>query len=305
MRISGFLLLLAPLVAAPPARPPITGVAHIALYSHDVGKSRAFYKDFLGYAEPFSLKNAAGGVSLTFFKINDRQYIELLPETEAGGDRLSHFALETTNAEALRVYLASKGVATPPRVSEGRIGNLGFTIKDPDGHLIEIVQYGTGGWTVEEEGKSLGAQRVSTHMAHIGILVGALGPAMKFYRDTLGFRETWRGSEDGKQLSWVSMQTPDGPDAIEFMLYKDLPAPGARGGANHLCLEAPDVAQAIDALEEKPAAGVYKRPMEPRIGKNHKRQVNLFDPDGTRVELMEPATVDGAPPPSSAAPPPR
>jgi lactoylglutathione lyase len=31
----------------------------------------------------------------------------------------------------------------------------------------------------------------------------------------------------------------------------------------------------------------------------------VFDPDGTRAELMEPVTVDGKPPESSSAPPPR
>jgi len=41
------------------------------------------------------------------------------------------------------------------------------------------------------------------------------------------------------------------------------------------------------------------------VGTNRKRQLNLFDPDGTRVELMEPGTVDGQPVPSSTAPPPR
>jgi hypothetical protein len=32
--------------------------------------------------------------------------------------------------------------------------------------------------------------------------------------------------------------------------------------------------------------------------------VNLYDPDGTRVELMEPFTADGKPVTPSAAPPP-
>jgi len=45
--------------------------------------------------------------------------------------------------------------------------------------------------------------------------------------------------------------------------------------------------------------------MEIRTGVNRKRQLNLFDPDGTRVELMEPKTIDGAPAPSSTAPPPK
>jgi hypothetical protein len=39
-----------------------------------------------------------------------------------------------------------------------------------------------------------------------------------------------------------------------------------------------------------------------RLGINRKRQANLFDPDGTRTELMEPNTIDGKPTPSSTAP---
>ena len=39
--------------------------------------------------------------------------------------------------------------------------------------------------------------------------------------------------------------------------------------------------------------------------RNRKRQANLFDPDGTRSEVMEPNTIDGKPTPPSNAPPPR
>ncbi len=45
--------------------------------------------------------------------------------------------------------------------------------------------------------------------------------------------------------------------------------------------------------------------MEIATGVNRKRQLNLWDPDGTRVEIMEPRTVDGVPAPSSTAPPPK
>src|ERR1700747_2805811 len=54
-----------------PQRPPITGVSHIALFVHDVDKSRAFYKDFLGFDEPFSLTNKDGSLHLTWININD------------------------------------------------------------------------------------------------------------------------------------------------------------------------------------------------------------------------------------------
>src|ERR1700757_1667387 len=50
------------LAADEPMRPHITGISHIALYVHDLDKSRAFYKEFLGFAEPYSLTNKDGMV---------------------------------------------------------------------------------------------------------------------------------------------------------------------------------------------------------------------------------------------------
>jgi lactoylglutathione lyase len=58
-------------------------------------------------------------------------------------------------------------------------------------------------------------------------------------------------------------------------------------------------------LEQRPARKWYSQPLEIRTGTNRKRQMNLYDPDGTRVELMEPDTVDGVPAPRATAPPPR
>ena len=293
------------LAADAPPRPRITGVAHIALYVHDMEKARWFYKDFLGFDEPFSLNKPDGGLSMTFIKVNDRQYIELFPEVEPGSDRLNHISVETDDAEAMRLYLASKGVKVPDKVGAGRIKNLNFNVKDPDGHTVEFVQYTPDGWSMREKGKYMPAERVSSRMMHVGILVGALEPAMKFYRDILGFQEFWRGSRDGKVLNWVNMRVPDGDSYIEFMLYDKLPAPTARGSAHHICLEVPDVAKAKAALEARSAAKDYTRPMEIRTGTNRKRQMNLFDSDGTRTEGMEPGTVDGVPTPPATAPPPK
>src|SRR5258708_4078474 len=123
-----------------PPRPRITGVAHIALFVHDMEKARAFYKDFLGFGEPFSLNKPDGEPSMTFIKVNDRQYIELFPEVEAGSDRLNHISVETDNAEAMRVYLASKGIKVPEKVNLGGIKNLSFTITNPHRPRSEFVQ---------------------------------------------------------------------------------------------------------------------------------------------------------------------
>jgi len=302
--LCGFLLA-ASLLAQDAARPRILGVAHIAIYAADYEKSRAFYRDFLGFEEPYSLANPDGTPSMTFFKINERQYIELFPETAPHTDRLNHIAIETDNAEAMRVYLASRGVAVPKQVGKGRIGNSNFNIKDPEGHTVEIVQYQPDSWTVRERGRHMPETRVSKRMMHAGIVVTALDAEMNFYTGVLGFREFWRGSSSGAQLSWINLKVPDGEDYIELMLYKDAPPPEGRGSAHHLCLEVSGVAASVAALEARPYRKQYERAIEPRVGVNRKRQANLFDPDGTRTELMEPVTVDGKAAPSSQAPPPR
>ena len=290
--------------AQSPERPRILGIAHVAFHVSDIEKSRAFYKDFLGFAEPFRLDNPDGSLSLTFIKINDRQYLELFPGLEPGADRLHHVALETDNAERMRAYLSSRGIKVPDHVPKGRIGNLNFNITDPDGHTIEIVEHAPDGWSMRDKGKFLPDSRISDHLLHAGILVHNVDAAMRFYGEILGFREIWRGSSNGKTLSWVNMQVPDGGDYIEFMLYRDLPPGDKRGSEHHICLRVPDVTAAQAKLETRPYRASYSRGLEPHTGINRKRQLNLFDPDGSRSELMEPVTVDGIPAPPSQAPPP-
>ena len=103
--LTAFLFASLLLPAQTPKRPKILGVAHIALFVHDIEKSRAYYRDLLGYEEVFLLNLADGNLSLTFVKINDRQYIELFPEKEANTDRLNHISIEVDDAEAMRAYL--------------------------------------------------------------------------------------------------------------------------------------------------------------------------------------------------------
>jgi catechol 2,3-dioxygenase-like lactoylglutathione lyase family enzyme len=305
MRELALLLILPALWAGEaPARPRILGVAHMALYVSDLAKARAFYKDFLGFDEPFALKRGDGTDRIVFIKINDNQYLELFAEEPKEDGRLNHISFCTDDARAMRDYLASRGVAVPEKVGKGQTGNSNFNIKDPDGYTVEIVQYEPDSWTARDKSKFMPETRISTHMPHFGVLIGPLEPALKFYRDVLGFQETWRGGS-GRFLSWVNMRVPDGEDYLEFMLYTNPPDAEQRGVRNHVCLMTPDLAKAVAILEARPARKNYGRPIEVKVGVNRKRQANLFDPDGTRIELMEPATIDGQPAPSSTAPPPR
>ena len=71
-------------------------------------------------------------------------------------------------------------------------------------------------------------------MMHVGIIVTKLDAEDHFYKDILGFSETWRGSSDSKVLSWTNLKVPDGQDYVELMLYAQPPPAEKRGTAHPL-----------------------------------------------------------------------
>ncbi|MBI5766493.1 MAG: VOC family protein [Verrucomicrobia bacterium] len=302
-----FHLLITVAPAAEPARPRIVGVSHAAFFVSDMAKARAFYEGFLGFQSPYAIPRPKGG-ELVWIKINDRQSVELFPgsEVEPDADRLYHIAVEVEDCDAMLAYLRAKGVAgLPPAATAplGRIGNKNFTIKDPSGNGVEFVQYLPDGWTAREKGKFLPDTRAAKRMSHVGVMVGQLDASLKFYGELLGFKETWRGGA-GKTLSWVNLRVPDGEDYVEFMLYEKYPTLDRLRTMHHICLEVPDVAQTGALLATRPYPAGSKPATPMKEGVNGKRQINYYDPDGTRVEIMEPNTADGKPRPPSTAPAP-
>jgi catechol 2,3-dioxygenase-like lactoylglutathione lyase family enzyme len=286
-------------------RPKILGISHAAYFVSDLPKALDFWEGFLGYAEPYDLKNPDGTTRIAFIKINDHQHIELFnQQPPAGSGHLSHIAFIVSNGEQMRLYLASRGIAVGSKVGKGKTGDLNFEIKDPDGNLVEFVEPQPDGLEARNAGKFLPSTRISDSIYHLGFLVGSSQKSIAFYGNILGFHEFWRGSSNGKELSWIDMHVPDGDDYVEFMLYRDLPPPGERGGKEHVSLSVPYLVRSISLLQGRPTFKTYGKPLDAHIGVNGQRQVNLFDPDGTRVELMEPTTASGRPVPPSTAPPP-
>src|SRR2546428_9634166 len=115
-------------------RPPIVGVSHIGLSTDHMDAARKFYTGMLGFEEAFSLNNPDGSLMLTNFKVNDHQFIQVFPDLRtATQDRLNHICFETTDAEQLRAYMASKGVAgVPEKLEPMKNGSLAFEVHDPD-----------------------------------------------------------------------------------------------------------------------------------------------------------------------------
>jgi len=289
-------------------RPKVLGVAHMAVYVKDLAKTRQFYEDFLGFGEAFTLPKKDGtGTRIVFIKVNDHQYFEIFNEADRGEGQLNHISFYTDSADRMYTYLKAKSVPVmgdKGAVGKGQTGNKNFNVKDPDGHIVEIVEYQPDSWTAREAGKKMPSTRISDHILHVGVLVGDLDKANQFYGGVLGFKEFWRGSGSPKMLSWVNVRPAEGEDYLEFMLYNKLPEPDGRGGKNHASLTIPDADKALAEMKRRAVRIGYNKEIVIQTGVNKKRQINLYDPDGTRIELMEPNTVDGQPAPNSTAPAP-
>ncbi|MBV8827693.1 MAG: VOC family protein [Acidobacteriaceae bacterium] len=264
-------------------RPPIIGVAHIGLKTNDMAAAHQFYGKGLGFAD-FSLDKPTGGLMLTYFKVNDHQYIEIFPDlNDPNEDRLSHIAFETTNIQQLRDYLGSRGVAVPAALKPGLDGNVSMMLKDPDGHNVEFVQYMPGSLHSRNFGKLMPETRVSDHMIHVGVTVVDRAAADRFYKDILGFQLMWYGGMTDAEVSWIDMRVPDRTDWLEYMIKRKSLTPKALGVLHHLALGVPDIKAATAKVE---AHGM--KPLQPpKIGRDGKWQLNLYDANDTRTELME------------------
>ena len=298
-------LLLLTVAALPPGRPrpPLLGVAKITLRASDLDRSTTFYRDLLGFPE------AGRRGTVRRFKINQRQYVELRQGLDPGEDRLISVSLQTDQVEAMRRFLGTRGWKVPRTVAVDAWGDLTFQVADPEGRWLEFVEYRSQGQGADLATVKIpqSPHQISRRMMHAGIIATDVPSAIRFYSETLGLQEFWRGQgRESTYLSWINLRLPESQDYVELMLYGKEPPGDRRGSAHHLCLEVAEIETARQLLDTNPGRAGYDRPLEIRIGVNRRRQLNLFDPDGTRSELMEPGTVDGVPPTSSTAPyPPR
>ena len=263
-------------------RPPIIGLAHVGLFVSDLARADDFYGHTLGY-QHFSLNKPDGSLFLHYYKINDHQYIEIYPGLKGDADRLSHVAFETTDIRKLRSYLAANGVKVPATLKPGVDKNISFMIDDPEGRHIEFVQYMPGSLHRSKWGTLLPATRVSDHMIHSGFVVHDRAAEDHLYKDILGFNVMWYGGMKGNEISWVDMRVPDGTDWLEYMLRVKDPSVKSRGVMNHIALGVKSIQPAYHTILDRG----YQPPEPPKIGRDGKWQLNLYDPDLTRVEMME------------------
>ena len=257
-------------------RPKITAIDHVRIYVTDVPKSREFY------ANAFGLPTSGGdcwGSQRPCFPVNSHQHVELEPlPANIPKNWLAEVAFATNDAAALRRYLLAHGVAAGPISSEGG-GAPHFELRDPEGNHIAFVQR-----LVATADHKISEKQLSGRMLHAGFVVKDIAAENKFYRDVLGFRLYWQGGFKDKDIDWYEIQVPDGGDWIEYML--NIPANADHkelGVQNHFSLGVADAGAAAVALKK---AGLQKFD-GPEVGRDGKNSIDAYDPDGTRVEVME------------------
>ncbi|TAM81884.1 MAG: VOC family protein [Acidobacteria bacterium] len=264
-------------------RPQILGIAHVALRVKNAAAARNFFGNVLGLDALPRQETTRSKMACIYFKVNDDQYIVASPTLSSPGeDRLIHIAFRTTDAKSLRRYLTSHGLDVPGDLRKDSEGDLSFTLKDPAGHTVEYIQYLPGSVESRNFGRFLSRKRTSRQIIHAGETVGDRTAADGFYSGVLGYRVMWTGGMTDTSTDWVDMVVPDGSNWLEFMLNVHNPSPRLLGVMNHLSLGVKNIQQVFETVK----ARGYKA-QKPEIGRDGKWQLNLYDPDMTRVEFME------------------
>ena len=234
----------------------LTGIAHVALRVNDLQKSQAFYK-MLGFEEAFNFTDG-DKVSVSYVKVNDRQFIELIPrssDSQPGG--IVHTCFEVADIEALHKAYLERGLQ-PTEPKKARAGNLLFVMHGPDNQLLEYTQYMPDSLHSQSRGQHLLPIRVSTHMVEATTPVRDLAAERSYYTDKLGFKSI---GSDGNEM-YVAGNSGD-----KVELQADTPTAKPR-----VVFAVTNVGQAAHELRSR-GLKVQKR----------RHAVSVTDPDGAVI----------------------
>jgi catechol 2,3-dioxygenase-like lactoylglutathione lyase family enzyme len=213
--------------------------------------------------------------------VNHSQWIEILTTAQPPQPnvRLAAVAFTTDNVVQLQQYLEAHGVKPDVPLKDGQFG-----VRDPEGNLVIFVQRNSEKLVARALAS---ASATSTRIIHVGFIVTDRAKEDAFYQQILGFRPYWHGGpkDDGVD-NWVSLQVPDGTDWLEYMLNAGAnPSLHQAGVMDHFSLGVSQMNDAVTALARNHCEG--PNCTKTQVGRDGKVQLNLFDPDQTRVEFME------------------
>ena len=113
----------------------MTGIAEIAIFTDDVGRTSAFYRHLVD-ATPLS--EWPGGAT---FAIGDGRLLvhERTPDMDDGPPNEDHFAITVDDLDEACMTLSSHGLALLVEPRDYPWGRSAY-LRDPDGRLVELAQ---------------------------------------------------------------------------------------------------------------------------------------------------------------------
>jgi catechol 2,3-dioxygenase-like lactoylglutathione lyase family enzyme len=254
-------------------RPRITAISGVTILVSDLAASRTSYMRLLAprYSCDFCDDSPIPG-----FALGSGQVIALqAAPTPQPTNLLEEIFFLTDDLKRMKSYLKSQKLP----FEELRAGRMPLRLRvaDPDGHRVSFIQISMPPSMYPDGGAPL-------HLIHAGFIVRNQTAMEHFYKDILGFRPYWHGGMKDDETSWISLQVPDGTDWVEFMVNLPVdPDQHLRGIMNHIAIGVLDIQAEREQLVKN---GVHLTE-EPKLGRDGKWQLNLYDPDQTRIEFME------------------
>lgn len=243
------------LLGARAATPVVSAVDSIGIPVSDMERSRAFYRDVLGFremadrevfGEPYEKLFGVFGVRLHVVRLRlGDEFIELmqfqvprgrpLPVDSRSNDRwFQHVAIIVSDMDrayaTLREHHVAYASTAPQRLPDWNPdagGIQAFYFRDPDGNNLEILAFPPGKGQPRWQRKDA----LFLGIDHTAIVVGDTERSLAYYRDQLGFQVAGHsdnyGIEQehlnnvrGAHLRITALRAAQGP-GIEFLEYLD------------------------------------------------------------------------------------
>ena len=141
---------------------------------------------------------------------------------------------------------------------------------------------------VLDRGKFLSDQRISDHLVAAGVATTKLSETLTFYREILGFEERPSGLTEVSGSRRLRLGIPGSNDYVEVTVVPDSPTP-------YFCLEVPDVDAAKATLAERAREMHYDRSLDISRTETGQRVLDVYDPDGMKIRLIEGGPVGNSP----------
>jgi catechol 2,3-dioxygenase-like lactoylglutathione lyase family enzyme len=326
-----FLARLGPLaVSAPPSDDSVSAVESVAIVVEDMQRSVRFFTEVLGFqkvheaevtgAENERLHGVFGlRVRVVRLQLGD-EFIELMdfiaPEgrpipQDARSNDLSfqHVALIVSDMEKAYARLRAHSVrhvsAGPQRLPDWNPNAGGieaFYFKDPDGHVLEILEFPSGKGAAKWQRKD----RLFLGIDHTAIVVDDTARSLRFYKDGLGLdiageSENYGIEQErlngvfGARLKITALRASSGP-GIEFLDYlapsDGRPAPSDLQSNDLLAWQTRVVSERVEGTLARLLGGTFAF-VSPGLVKvpdslgGFSTGVLVRDPDGHRVMLVQ------------------